>query len=121
MDPSKATTHRNFLKLLIDLTIWEVENLPTPATALGRYTFLKVVDLALKNQASLKDLHHCECFSSSGIRSIYKELQHRNLVNHYKCESDARQRNIHAEPELLKIFDQYLKKYEELRNLTSSN
>lgn len=117
MNSRKSTTCPYLLKSLIDLTIWELNNLPTPPTLLGRYTFLKVIEVSQKNQEPLKTLHLCDQFSSSGIRNITKKLQQKNLLNHHKFDHDKRMLRISAEEELFDIFEQYAKEIEKLRLL----
>ena len=115
MSSPQSISYSYLLKSLIDLTIWEANNLPTPPTLLGRYTFLKVIELSLDNREPYKTLHLCDQFSSSGIRNVTKKLQQKKLLNHHKFDHDKRMLHISARAELFHIFDQYAREIEKLR------
>ena len=111
----QAISNKDIANAALDLITWEMENLPLPATPLGRYTLISIaIQEEYGEKISLKQFNNSDFFSNSGLRKSISILRSKGLVAAARKKGDKRTKELVVAPELSSLCSSYMDKLREM-------
>ena len=111
----QAISNKDIANAALDLITWEMENLPLPATPLGRYTLISIaIQEEYGEKISLKQFNNSDFFSNSGLRKSISILRSKGLVASTRKKGDKRTKELMVAPELNSLCSSYMDKLREM-------
>ncbi|MCX8516894.1 MAG: hypothetical protein ORN29_02255 [Rhodoferax sp.] len=111
----QAISNKDIANAALDLITWEMENLPLPATPLGRYTLISIaIQEEYGEKISLKQFNNSDFFSNSGLRKSISILRSKGLVAAARKKGDKRTKELVVAPELSSLCSSYMNKLREM-------
>ncbi|MCX8521379.1 MAG: hypothetical protein ORN28_07570 [Rhodoferax sp.] len=110
-----AISNKDIASAALELITWEMENLPLPATPLGRYTLISIaIQEEYGEKISLKQFNNSDFFSNSGLRKSISILRSKGLVAAARKKGDKRTKELLVAPELGNLCSSYMDKLREM-------
>ena len=111
----QAVSNKDIANAALELITWEMENLPLPATPLGRYTLISIaIQEEFGEKLSLKQFNNSDFFSNSGLRKSISILRSKGLVVSTRKKGDKRTKELVVAPELNSLCSSYMDKLREM-------